>query len=158
MQNKFPQSRCWDCGTESDFNVIRRIHIAAVFADTKMQMGSGRCTCGTTVANYLALLDLLALFDDIVGHVHVNGLVAVTMVNDHIVTAAAVVGSRGHLTGTGSPDLGALRSSQVHTVVELLLAGDRMDAIAVGAGELGVLDRYLPGDLGRFCLLGLSSH
>ena len=130
----------------SDLNVICGVYVVAVIADTKVQMRSGRCAGGTAVADNLTLGYILTHGNRILGHVHVYGLIAVAVVDLHIVAGAAVIFCDGDGAGTGCVNGRTLGGSQVHTVVEPLTAINRVGTITKGAGESRVLDRYLPLD------------
>ena len=68
-----------------DGNILVGVLIDTIFADAKMQVVTGRNAGRTAIANELTLADLLACSDHEVAHVHINGFIAIAMVDLHIV-------------------------------------------------------------------------
>ena len=117
-------------------DVVHGVDRGTVIEDGEVQVGTGASAGGAHVADELALLDGIALVHHGAGHVGIQAGVAVTVVDGDIVAVGAAVGIDGDLAAAGGVDGSALVIGQVHAVVELILTGGGVDAVAVGRGQL----------------------
>ena len=112
-----------------------------------MQVGTGGVTGGAYIADDLTALYIVTDADSIMGHVAIEGGKTVQMVDDNIITIGIVICSGGHGATLGGVDGGTLSGGKVYAVVEGVVAGDGVDAVAVGTGEHGAI---LHGEIEAF--------
>ena len=91
-----------------------------------MEVIACRPAGGANVADELTTLDILSLTYHEVGHMTVEGREAVEMVDHDIIAPGVIINRSCDLATLGRIDLGSLSRSQVHTVMEMVLAGDRV--------------------------------
>ena len=128
------------------FNIILRIDVCTVIRDTEMQVGTRRAAGSTHITDDLTGIHILTRLDDIVSHVHINGAVAITVIDAHIPAGAAfLVRSNRHLTGPGSINGRTGIRCHINALMHGLLAGNRMLAHTKLTGDPEILGRCDPG-------------
>ena len=90
----------------------------ALIADAEVQVRSGGYACRAHIADDLTLSYGSACLNRIIGHMHVDGVVSVAVVNEYIVTGGHVVTGKGHRSGSGGIYWGSLRCAQINALVE----------------------------------------
>ena len=101
-------------------------------------MRAGTAAGGTDVADDLSGIDIVTLFDHIMGHVHISRGKSVAVVNGHIVTGTTGLIIRGGNNTAASGHNGITQEGvQIHTVVHLVLSGNGVDTHTVSAGHIG---------------------
>ena len=117
-----------------------------------MDVGAGRDARGAAQADDLALLHILAHLHQTLTHVGVQGEVAVSVVDLHIVAVAAPAVLRTHYgAGLHGIDVAAVGGADVHAHVGGAGAGGRLLTPAVAGGdEPAVRGPDVPVGGGRF--------
>ena len=77
-----------------NWDIVSGVYICAILADTKVQVGAGRSTGRTAIADDLTLRNILAIANNKVGHMHIDGTVTLIVINLVIVAATLTVPER----------------------------------------------------------------
>ena len=100
-----------------------------------MQMRSGGPAGRTDIADQLSLLDRVAGGDHIVCHMRIDTGISVAMVDRHIIAVRLTIGCTSDRAALRRVDLRVHPCGQIDTVMETLIAVDRMDARSVGTSH-----------------------
>src|SRR5699024_7643694 len=123
----------WEGGNAlRNADVVHGVDRAAVDMDLKVQMGASGPAGGANIADDLALGDIVAHGDGVVGHMAVDAAIAGAMAERHIVAVGIAVGGGGYRTGGNGVNRRTLRGRQVNAAVEPTVAPNGMDPPAIG--------------------------
>src|SRR5688500_621439 len=116
---------------------LPRVNWLTIHTDFEVEVGRCGLSCVTHRPDLLPGGDLLSLADRQLAGVGVKGGDAIAVVHFHRVAVAAALARAAHHARRGRQDGRPFAGAQVHAGVAVTLAGQRMDALAVVAGDRG---------------------
>ena len=93
-------------------------------------MRSGGNAGGTDYANNVALQHYVALAYIAGGHVSIEGISSVAVVDHYIVAVAGAIGRGGYVSSVGSVNIRSVACPDVNTVMHTVIAIHRVQTVA----------------------------